>query len=175
MTKLLLLPLLLAVSTASLPAQQQTIYVKIDGVSVPGTTGIHQDELRVLSFETNETVPVSTTTVTGATVTFGKVSFANMQLSTAFNAWTNAILSLRTAAGTRITGAELRFYDGANQVTSKIELGEVVVVGVKTSGADSDMMQQLDLAFSRIRWWATAPGSTLKAVSGWDMAKSIQW
>lgn len=172
MMKLSILPLLFALSTAALPAQQTT-YLKLDQVTVPGSTLPHLDELRVTSLETDETVAVSYQT--GGTLVAGKASFANMKVTTGFNPSTNAILGLRAAMSTHIASGELRFYDANNQVVSKMELGDILVSSVKVGGADADVSEAIELAFSRIRWWATPPGSTLKIISGWDITKNVQW
>ena len=70
---------------------------------------------------------------------------------------------------------ELRFYDGANMVTSKIEMGDLFVGSLKTNGADGDAVQSLELMFGRIRWWVTPPNAPLQAVPGWGIVKNTSW
>lgn len=87
----------------------------------------------------------------------------------------NSALYQKMVTGMHITGGELRTYDINNQVTSKIELGDVIVVGLKTTGADADVLHTIDLVFGRIRWWGTPPGSYLKVLYGWNLATLVQW
>ncbi len=174
MTKLSLLPLLFVVSTSALPAQQ-SIYLKIDEVTVAGTANPHLDELRVTSFEAGAEAPPASPTMSGFTA--GRTDFHPIAIGMAFNPLVSAQLSSRMALGTHFTGAEIRFYNSANQVTSKIQLQDVIIVGMKTSGADSDVAQSIDLAFTKIKWWAIDPrlGPSLRAVSGWDLTKQAAW
>jgi Hemolysin-coregulated protein (uncharacterized) len=167
--KLSLLPLLFVVSAAALPAQQ-TIYLKLDTLNIPGTAAPHLNEVRVTSFESGQTAATALSTTAGSTA--GKVSFQDMKIMTAFNPAVNAMLGLRMAMGSHFPNAELRFYNSLNQVTSKIQLGDVVVSGLKSSGADADVTQSIDLAFAKIRWWG---GPTLAVISGWDLTKNVAW
>lgn len=68
MTKLFLILLLFAVSTAALPAQ--ATYLHLDGGTIPGSPAAHLDELPITSFESsvnnptlNPTSPTATSTV----------------------------------------------------------------------------------------------------------------
>lgn len=169
MKKLSLLPLLFVVSTAALSAQ--TTYLHLDGITIPGQPAGHLDELRITSFESGATSP---TVVMSGSVSAGKPSFANLRLASSSSAM-NSALYQRMVTGLHITGGELRTYDINNQVTSKIELGDVIVVGLKTAGADADVSHTIDLAFGRIRWWGIPPGSTLKVLYGWNLAQNIVW
>ena len=169
MNKLSLLPLLFVVSTAALPAQ--TTYLHLDGVTIAGSPAGHIDELRVSSFESGATSP---TTVMSGSVSAGKPTFTSLHLASSSSAM-NSALYQKMVTGMHITGGELRTYDINNQVTSKIELGDVIVVGLKTTGADADVLHTIDLVFGRIRWWGTPPGSYLKVLYGWNLATLVQW
>lgn len=166
-------PLLVAATAVSLSAQQ-TPYLTVNGIKGNQTGLVHVGQFKLTGFENAGTNPAIVGGVTGLSA--GKVSFSKIRVSLPLDPPTMGLFWMRMAQGTHIPSAEIGVYDSADKLFYKIELNDVMVDAISTSGADG-VNASIDFVFGRIKWWGASPTAPTQfvVIGSWDVTKNVIW
>lgn len=162
--------LMLFAATSSTLSAQQSIYMLVDSIR-GDQPAPHDREFKLNSFSS---ASANAATISGATagVATGKATFTPVKVSMRFQALSSAIFYRNVAAGTRLPAIEIRFYNSSNRMFYKTVFENVLLTSVATEAAD-EALQQIEFAYSRVRWFAPPDAAGLNPpaqVGCWDLA-----